>query len=771
MWLETVNESAARVSSDLAVNYRVVRQPMLVLGSGRATLRAAGPSVAVAHAFTAHTSLVRVSHGFLLRLRASVFRELPWTADGKEVGFPKESGKALPANGRGRGKTFAFAFPGKRKWTIEFPKAVQYSVTDGRAQNRDDFEILFALPGAQNLAVGKGLDASCKLTPEGGKVQAAARDFHGIGAGSDWVKLDKAEGIRPSSALDFSKLLPRRTPAGVDGVLGVTTNGEFRFARRPDEPLRLFGCQVGVRELFAGKQAAAEYAKVLARMGYNAARLSRFDARLVSEGVKGLRCDADLAANFDQLVAQIGRNGIYSIFDIQSAKDWSWSAIGWAAPGKGTPSKGLVALSFLCDEQAAKGWDMLADAVYGRQNTVTRRRYSEDLSVPLVLAIADTSPFAAWLDIRAIGSLGERYGRWLADKRETDPDFMAKEGVCEALDFRIMPLREKKAASIRRYLAECEVDGIARMKDHLASLKSKALVGAAFSARFYSDVAATRAAAGDFTCDSFHMDSPRNLGARSQPPCRIDNVNPLLAASPISGSIAWHESPGRPMCIMSWNAAAPSSWRAASGLLVGAWASKHGWDALIRDTNPAEDPFAAAAERAVFTLFARGDLASDAPKDAFVIEKGGLTVRTPRTAGGFSPDADGTIVAAPLTARLKGSRAAVWVTSLTDAPIAGSTRLLLTHLTDAQAEGTLFADSRCDLLMRRGTGPCLLRDGSATVELAVEKPTLFKVFALESDGTRTVQIPAEVKGGVLTFEAAIRGDRNAQYLYEIVRSF
>ena len=109
------------------------------------------------------------------------------------------------------------------------------------------------------------------------------------------------------------------------------------------------------------------------------------------------------------------------------------------------------------------------------------------------------------------------------------------------------------------------------------------------------------------------------------------------------------------------------------------------------------------------------------------------------------------------------------MSSLTSAPVGTAKRLLLTHLTESQAEGTLFADSRADLLMRRGSGATLLRDGSATVELAVERATAFRVFALSPDGLRQAKIPAEVKDGVLTFAVGVRGPKGAQYLYELVR--
>ena len=307
------------------------------------------------------------------------------------------------------------------------------------------------------------------------------------------------------------------------------------------------------------------------------------------------------------------------------------------------------------------------------------------------------------------------------------------------------------------------------MKTHLLSLKSKALLGVTLGHLHFHDVAPIRSAAGEFSTGTFVFDPPRHLGERWTAPYRIDNLNPLTKGSPVSSAVAWHERSDRPMCVTAWQAPGPSGWRAVSGLLVGAWAAKHGWDAVLRDSDPLDDPFAAATERAIFALYARGDLAPDAPDDAFSIEKGSLTIKTPRTAGGFSPDPDGRIVAEPFVAQLKGAKAAVWISSLTEAPIATSKRMLLTHLTDMQTTGTLFSDSRADMMMRRGAGPLVVRDGSAQIELAVEKASTFRVHALATDGTRAARIPTEVKDGVLTFTASVRGQKNAQYVYEITR--
>ena len=764
--LETLNEKAEKVAEDCSVPYRFVRSSRNAVGSGRAVLKPVGKGVMFSHEFTALADLKGETPGFILKLRASAFAGAQWAADGKPGLIPAEPVHTSVANGET--KVFSVTFPGGRKWSLSFPKPVKYAVLDTRRWELDEIECCFFCGPKLRLVSGKNGTAVCGLMAGDDKVQPGIRGFHGVGPGESWVALDVTPGIRPASALDFSRVSFRKAPAGADGRLLATTNGEFRFSRSPDVPRRFFGCRVGSDELFTDKQSAAAYTKSLAALGYNAIRLTRFDSRLMVEGPRGLQCDIALVKQFDQLVSGAARDGLYAFYDIMYRRNFRWSELGIAAPGGDPPSTDLCSALCLCDDRALGAWRDLASAVYGRRNKIARKAYPEDAAVPVVSALADGSAFGDWGSLRALPFMREKYGEWLAAQRKKKSDFMSG-SVCEKDAFSELSIHDQSAGAIRVFLAECETNAVAKMKEHLLSLKSKALLGVTLGHLHYRDVAALRASAGDFSTATFVFDPPRHLGEKWSAPYRIDNFNPLLKSSPVSGSIAWHERPDRPMCITSWQASGPSGWRAVSGLLVGAWAAKHGWDAVLRDGDPLDDPFAAATERAIFALFARGDLARDAPADALTIEGGALTVKTPRTVGGFSPKPDGRIVAAPFAATLKGAKAAVWVSSLTEAPVAKSKRLLLTHLTEMQPSGTLFADSRADLMMRRGTGPLLVRDGSAQIELAVEKPSSFRVYALATDGTRAVKIPTDLRDGVLTFTASVRGQKNAQYVYEITR--
>ena len=765
-YLEMLNEKAERVSSDNAINFRFVRSAKKVVGAGRATLRAAKDAVDYRADFTSHVDLKAESVGFVLRLRGEPFAGAKWTADGKDSVFPAKSVHTLV--GEGTARAFAIDFPGKRTWTITFPVPVQFVVNDTRRQAKGEFEMRFAYGGKVRLGVGKGGGGSCTLSSSAGKVEPSARDFHGVGEGKTWVKLASVSGVRQSSVLDFSRMPTRRAPAGMDGALSATTNGQFRFARRP-EAQRFFGCRMSTSRLFAEKDATVAHVKELARFGYNSVRLKSAEQKLLKQGPRGWQCDPELAPRLDQLVVSAAREGLYTFYDILTPRQWTWGELRIPAPGGDEPSPALSAALFFCNQNALGTWRDAASVLYGRKNKIGSKTYPQDAAVPLVSLFSDGSAFNAWGELRALPFLREEYDGWLKAKRAKEPDFM-KDAVCESMDLSVMPLNETKAASLRLFLAERETDALEQMRRHCESFKTKALLGSTLGAWQYRDVAIRRMAALDFTVEDLALDPPQKMGEKRTAPWRIDNTNPLAAlGASIPGSIGWREKKGKPFLMGGWSASEPSAWRAASGLLVGAWAGKHGWDGVWREGEPTDDPFAAANERAVWALFARGDMSEDAPDDALVIKDGALTVRTARTVGGFSPKADGEIVAAPMAAKLKGARAAVWVSSLTEASVGTSKRLLLTHLTEMQSEGTLFADSRADLLMRQGAGAKLVRDGSATIELAVEKASAFRVYPLTSDGLRLARIPSEAKDGILTFVATVRGPKGAQYLYELAR--
>jgi len=762
---ETLNEQAMKVGSDKSASYRFVQNSRKVLGTGRAVLKEDGKRPRVVHDITSHGDLRCAALGFVLKLRTGVFAGTQWKADGVDGLFPKEAQHTQC--GEGTARQFTVNFPGKRTWTFTFAKSVPFLILDGRRSYQEDFEVRFLCQENPRLAVGKGCQLECAFTSSAGPVALGIRDFHGVWEGDSWVKLTVAEGIRPGTALDLSRGSNRHTPAGVDGWAHATTNGQFRFARRSDA-VRFFGCALRAEQQLVDKKTALALAKDFSRYGYDAVRLRTLDAKLLKTSAKGgLQTDPALAAQVDQLTAAFKREGLYVMMDFLGERTWSWSELGLTAPGGEPPSPRVASALFLGDTRTSDSWKSAVELLYGRKNKVSGKLYPSDPSVPLVVPSSDVGVFATWNDLRTLPEIRRGYGTWLTVERKKDKSFL--EGrVCEPEDLAVMPLHEQKATALRRFLAETESAGYVRQRKAVAALKSKALVGASFGALHYPDVMKARTEDIDYLCGNFYLDPPRNLGEKWSMPSRLDNVNPLVRITPIPGSLAQYARKDIPFCVTSWSAAGTSSWRALSGLFVGAYAAQAGWDGLWRDTLPA-GPLEQATDRAIWALFARGDLSEGASAEAFVVREGTLSVTTERTVGGFSPKADGRIAVPPMVAELSGTRAAVWVSSLTEAPIATSKRLLLTHLTDMQRHGTLYADSRGNLLMRPGTGAMLVRAGRAKIEIALSKAASFRVHPLTTDGVRLARIPSEVRDGVLVFTADVRGAKGAQYLYEIVR--
>ena len=148
-------------------------------------------------------------------------------------------------------------------------------------------------------------------------------------------------------------------------------------------------------------------------------------------------------------------------------------------------------------------------------------------------------------------------------------------------------------------------------------------------------------------------------------------------------------------------------------------------------------------------------------------EAGSFTLDTPRTAGGFAEG--GVVAAGPFRADLGTVPATIWASALDGAPLAASSRILLTHLTDVQNSGIRYADAGKRILLDWGTLPHLMRAGRAEVSLVLADGD-WTVWALAPTGRRLRAVPAVRRDGRLAFTADVAADpAHATYLYELVR--
>jgi hypothetical protein len=95
--------------------------------------------------------------------------------------------------------------------------------------------------------------------------------------------------------------------------------------------------------------------------------------------------------------------------------------------------------------------------------------------------------------------------------------------------------------------------------------------------------------------------------------------------------------------------------------------------------------------------------------------------------------------------------------------------VLVTHLTDVQNTGSVYADAGRRILLERGELPHLMRAGRAEVTLSLAEGD-WRVYALRPDGTRVRRVASRFSDGKLFFAADVAAvDTEATYLYEIVR--
>ena len=150
-------------------------------------------------------------------------------------------------------------------------------------------------------------------------------------------------------------------------------------------------------------------------------------------------------------------------------------------------------------------------------------------------------------------------------------------------------------------------------------------------------------------------------------------------------------------------------------------------------------------------------------------ERGRFSVSTEKTCGVFARPGE-RLRAGALDVAIEKAWATVTATSLDGAPLARSSRILVSHLTDAHGTGCSFEDADGTVCLSLGGPPTLVRDGMAEISLELDAPERCKVYALALDGCRRFEVPAAAQGGRLSFTAAVRGtDGRAVLEYEVTR--
>jgi len=149
---------------------------------------------------------------------------------------------------------------------------------------------------------------------------------------------------------------------------------------------------------------------------------------------------------------------------------------------------------------------------------------------------------------------------------------------------------------------------------------------------------------------------------------------------------------------------------------------------------------------------------------------GVFSVDSPRSAGGYAPAGKSiNSLSSGVSVSDLTTGATVFVNSLDSSPIRSSKRILVTHLTDLQNSNCSFAEASRQTLLDWGRMPHLVRDGAATVSVALDEPAGYAVWALSVGGRRVEKIPFKIVGKELSFSVSVRGCEGARMLYEVAK--
>ena len=721
-----------------------------MIAEGRWTIGGDGAGgVTATNGFTLAKDLVAQAAGTRIYLPFAAFRGGAWSTDTGKFGvFPANGGQQGLFIGRDvrrvdlstpGGEEIAFAFPEKR------------FVSLGNAWG-GDFTLRLQPP--RELKVGDRVEDVFTVSVKGRALTYAADVKTYTAGGADWVPVKMLKGVHPGGATDFSGWRLQDAPAGKYGWLR-RAGGHFEFEGRPaGESVRFYGVNLVGSCCWPTREQADEIVDRLVRSGYNTVRLHHFDGGLAAGtgDPTSTALNLETVDRLDYLVARCIQAGIYVTIDLFSARvaseEWRsaiWKKIGRTPPAEPAPQE-MKALIHLSDD-GFENWKAYAGNFLNHVNPYTGRAYKDEPGMPLLCLVNEGAP-----------------ARWMGNRSATERECM-----------------------------DVEERSLARMTGFMRSLGVRALLTDMNNGPHPPEKLAVREKWLDYFDNHAYIDHPEFLGARWSVPFCISNIDVLDypeegPGMSYAGIAAAVRIPTMPYTITEWNFSSPGAFRFQGGLHMAALAVNGRWDGLWRFTYAHDvknlfdssrsglssfdvmlDPVQQATERALVALYLRGDAQSCEGFSRIDREAKTMTVDTPRTQGGFAR-ANGAFSTSGMSVRLNGAHAAVWATAVDCKPLASTSRILLTHLTEVQNTDTQWADREHKIVVKRGWLPLLARAGEADVALVVASGD-WKAYALGTDGARVGEVPVALKEGRLhALLRTARDPSNATLLYEFVRN-
>ena len=620
----------------------------------------------------------------------------------------------------------------------------------------------------------------------------------------NWVRLDYRKDPVPGSALDFSGMGFQDAPAGKHGWLRAV-GGHFEFEGLPGVEQRFYGVNLCFSANYPDHDMADRLVERFVRCGYNSIRVQHHDGMWAKN-------ENDARDKLDYLLARCYEAGLYVTTDLYVSRPVAWRDIG--IDRDGNMEKQLYKTYVGLHDGAFSNWCHWAQAFLEHVNPYTGRANKDEPGMPLISLVNEGKLHMAWAGAKKAQDPVVRAGwkQFCEERGVAAENFDPEPAAPGSNDYADM--HHQFDEWVNRRVWE-------RGSAFVRSLGCRALLTNDNNGRWHGEGEGLTSLY-DYVDSHFYVDHPAFLDQQWKLPSRCTQQNPVRTDTPAIFHRIWSSAEfSKPCTITEWNFSGPGRYRAMGGILTGAMAAEQCWDGLWRfayshsngnlldgQGSPGyfdcvTDPLIAASDRASVCLF----LGASAPgteqaapgagapleHQSFANqslrldkERGTMVLDTPLTSGGFAESGRldcGALAFEIAPVAEEGSEAVppqpaipatIWASSLDGKPLAASSRILLTHLTDVQGDGALYSDETRRILLKWGKKP-LIEVGSAEVELrlaAHAEPIHPSVWSLDTAGNRVSEIPADYDPatGILRFTVSTRGtDGHGRIHYEIAR--
>lgn len=443
-----------------------------------------------------------------------------------------------------------------------------------------------------------------------------------LAADENWATLPNVElDIVPGSALDFSTQGWHDAPAGKYGYV-VAKGPHFEFEAMPGKAQRFVGTNLSFDGNVPSTEHAGRYAERLMRLGYNSVRIHHYETPLIKGSPDSTTLNPDAMDRFDTFMAELIHRGIYLSIDLYVSRNVPWKEIGEDRAGT-IDMQEFKSLLYV-HEGVQENFKTFVRNFLTHVNPCTGRSYAEEPALSWV-AIVNEGNFSNIPRYLEHPLWRAAWKEWITQKQQADPDFA---GIPDTIPTDLnVNTGGKHLAAFQIFLAETEATFVREWTAFLRDeLNCQALITNQNGwGKLNVADHLPRTETYDYIDEHTYSDHPIYTWNPVRMPFALANTNPIINDLTAGRDSSFVRHLDKPFTISEWNYCRPSKMRGMGGILMGGYAAQQDWAGLWRYSyshasdmddsfSPRSfdiigDPLGQASERAVLTLFMRGDLA------------------------------------------------------------------------------------------------------------------------------------------------------------------